>query len=122
MQFSLDQDESLILVRGYENGQLRFRNETVSENVIVTPQKIVPWGATTCDALLQEHIDEILSLGPELVLLGSGFRLSFPAQSLMVSALSRGIGFETMDTAAACRTYNILAMEGRNVAAALLLN
>jgi uncharacterized protein len=59
--------------------------------------------------------------GVELVLLGSGQRLRFPPAGHLQALIRRGIGLETMDTAAACRTYNILASEGRKVLAALLI-
>ena len=66
----------------------------------------------------------VLSLaaaGPELVVFGSGARLRFPQAAWIRPLIEAGIGIETMDTAAACRTYNILAGEGRRVIAALLL-
>ena len=59
---------------------------------------------------------------PELVIFGSGARLRFPAPGLLRDLIERRIGVETMDTAAACRTYNVLASEGRSVVAALLLD
>ena len=121
MQFNLDQDENLNLIRSYADGSVRLRDQTLSENFIITTTQTIPWSATSCLDLLEEHMDQILSLGPEVVLLGSGPKLVFPPHNMMVLALSRGVGFETMDTAAACRTFNILAMEGRNVVAALLL-
>ena len=77
-----------------------------------------------CDAFEQlraEHFEQLVALAPELVIFGSGQRLRFPAPALMRSLIERRIGVETMDTAAACRTYNVLASEGRAVVAALLL-
>ena len=59
-------------------------------------------------------------LPPELVLFGSGPRLTFPHPSALQGLMQQGIGVETMDTPAACRTYNILAAEGRRVVLALL--
>ena len=64
----------------------------------------------------------MLELEPEIVLLGSGRRLVFPRQEIFGQVLGRNIGLEIMDTAAACRTFNILAAEGRRVAAALILD
>jgi len=89
---------------------------------------VVPWiGAVSAwapvgfDELAQPHFDELLRHGPELVIFGSGVRLRFPKPALLRALIERGIGVEAMDTAAACRTYNVLASEGRNVVAALLL-
>jgi len=89
---------------------------------------LLPWRgdvqAWPCDAFEQlraEHFDQLLTLAPELVIFGSGQRLRFAAPALLRSLIERRIGIETMDTAAACRTYNLLAGEGRAVVAALLL-
>ncbi|MEO5573854.1 MAG: MTH938/NDUFAF3 family protein, partial [Gammaproteobacteria bacterium] len=73
------------------------------------------------DDLTAAHFDRVAILRPELVLFGSGARLRFPLPALTANLLNQGIGVEVMDTGAACRTYNILINEGRNVAAALLM-
>ena len=80
----------------------------------------LPWPVDRFDALAAVHFEAIAALSPELVIFGSGARLRFPHPSLMKILISRRIGFETMDTAAACRTYNVLLAEGRAVVAALL--
>jgi len=81
---------------------------------------VVPWGAATFDDLRVEHFARLAELRPELVLFGSGTRLRFPAPALLKPLIDARIGIETMDTAAACRTYNVLLAEGRSVVAALL--
>jgi len=82
---------------------------------------IVPWGEGGFDALTVADFDRLADLQPELVIFGSGARLRFLAPGLMRTLMARRIGIETMDTAAACRTYNVLAGESRRVIAALLL-
>ncbi len=72
--------------------------------------------------LAPEHFAALLELEPELVLFGSGGQFRFPAPELIAPLCRRGIGVEVMDTGAACRTYNVLAAEGRRVVAALLLD
>jgi len=79
------------------------------------------WAPSHLDELQPAHFEQMLSLRPELVIFGSGARLRFPPPALMRALIERRIGFETMDTAAACRTYNVLVSEGRSVLAALLL-
>jgi uncharacterized protein len=79
-----------------------------------------PWNAPSFDALQPAHFSALVALRPELVLFGSGKRLRFPPAALLRPLIEAGIGFETMDTAAACRTYNVLLAEGRSVVAALL--
>ena len=88
---------------------------------------IVPWrGAVQAwrprsfDELQEADFANLADLVPELVVFGSGARLRFAHPSLLRPLIARRIGIETMDTAAACRTYNVLLSEGRNVVAALL--
>ena len=81
-----------------------------------------PWTPARFDELLQAHFDGLLQDNPELVIFGSGARLRFPNPALLRALIERRIGVESMDTPAACRTYNLLASEGRNVVAALLLD
>jgi uncharacterized protein len=82
---------------------------------------IVPWGEAGFDGLTIADFDRLAELQPELVIFGSGARLRFVAPGLLRTLMARRIGIETMDTAAACRTYNVLAGESRRVVAALLL-
>ena len=92
-----------------------------TESVVVPWRgEVVAWHAESFEALAPEHFACIAALAPELVIFGSGARLRFPSPALMRALMSRRIGLETMDTAAACRTYNVLLAEGRSVVAALL--
>ena len=70
--------------------------------------------------MTEAHIDALLELDPQVILLGTGARQIFPAMALLARGLARSIGIEVMDTGAACRTYNILMAEGRQVVAGLL--
>ncbi|NUZ06234.1 Mth938-like domain-containing protein [Piscinibacter koreensis] len=78
------------------------------------------WEVDAFEQLAVEHFEKVAALAPELVLFGSGARLRFVRPALLRPLLGSGIGVETMDTAAACRTYNVLIAEGRSVVAALL--
>src|SRR6185369_12542366 len=82
---------------------------------------IVPWGTKGFEGLNEADFDRLAEFQPELVIFGSGPRLRFLPPKLMRNLMARRIGVETMDTAAACRTYNVLAGESRRVIAALLL-
>ena len=81
---------------------------------------VVAWNADSFESLGAEHFARVAALGPELVVFGSGARLRFPAATLLRPLIDAGIGIESMDTPAACRTYNVLLAEGRKVVAALL--
>ena len=100
-----------VLVNGIEH----------TESVLVPWQgEVVDWDAPSFESLGADHFARIAALRPELVVFGSGARLRFPSPALLRPLIEAGIGVETMDTAAACRTYNVLIAEGRSVVAALL--
>lgn len=83
---------------------------------------VMPWGVAGFESLTAASFDAIAALQPELVVFGSGERLRFPKPALLQTLMKRRIGLETMDTPAACRTYNVLLAEGRSVVAALLFD
>lgn len=84
--------------------------------------EVKPWGPTDAASLTEEHFDSLAALEPEIVIFGSGARLQFPRPALLRALMARRIGIESMDTPAACRTYNVLLAEGRSVVAALLFS
>jgi uncharacterized protein len=83
---------------------------------------VVPWPVSSVDELQEHHFQALAALAPELIVFGSGPRIRFVKPALLQPLMSRRIGIETMDTAAACRTYNVLLAEGRSVLAALLFS
>jgi uncharacterized protein len=92
-----------------------------TESVVVPWRgEVVAWHAGSFESLTAEHFARIAALRPELVIFGSGARLRFPAPALLRPLIDAGIGVETMDTAAACRTYNVLLAEDRSVVAGLI--
>jgi uncharacterized protein len=82
--------------------------------------EVTPWNAPSFDALTEAHFAALAALEPALVIFGSGTKIRFARPALLRALIDRRIGVETMDTAAACRTYNVLLAEGRSVVAALL--
>lgn len=97
-----------------------MRHET---SLLVLPKRIEPaWGAAGFDALSEADFSPIVEIGCDVLLLGTGRRQRFPNPALLRGLMAARIGVEIMDTAAACRTYNILVTEGRHVAAALLID
>jgi uncharacterized protein len=107
---------------GYGAGHVIVNHKRFEHSLIVLPDRIIEnWDASAFEDVTAEHFDFVLSLQPEMVLFGTGAALRFPHPRLTRSLIQAGIGVEVMDTAAACRTYNILMAEGRRVAAALLI-
>ncbi|MCC6530986.1 MAG: Mth938-like domain-containing protein [Burkholderiales bacterium] len=91
-------------------------------SLLVMPDAIVPdWPVAQLAALTAAHIEALLASRPEVVLLGTGAQLTFPPAAVLRPLIDAGIGYEIMDTGAACRTYAILMGEGRRVLAALIV-
>jgi len=105
---------------GYGDGFVMVNGRRHEQNLIVTPEQLLPWSAASFDALTEADFDALLDLNPEILLLGTGPKQRFPHPRLTRSLAARRIGVEAMDLQAACRTFNILMAEERRVAAALL--
>lgn len=113
-------------ILGYGPGWVGLGNQGVAEKIsrsviIGSRGEKLDWNCQGFEDLTPVHFDQLADLRPEMVIFGSGNKLRFASPSLMQSLMSQRIGLETMDTLAACRTYNILAGEGRHVLAALLI-
>jgi uncharacterized protein len=110
------------LIRSYAAGEVRIGETVIRGSCLISADQIVSdWRPRTAAELSIEDLEPVLAMQPEVVVIGSGPRQEFPAPEILGAVLSRGIGCEVMDTGAACRTYNILASEGRTVVMALLL-
>jgi uncharacterized protein len=122
MKFHLATAPGLNLFTGYGTGYVAVNGVRHESSLVVLPERIIdPWEAPAFESLAPPHFEFLCGLGVEVILLGTGARLRFPPVSLQKIVLQSGTGLETMDAMAACRTYNILATEGRKVAAAILL-
>jgi uncharacterized protein len=109
-------------ITGYGEGWVAVNGEKFTSSIIVSAMGTrIDWNCSRFEELQASHFEQLASLNPELVLFGSGARIQFPQPQWLQALYARRIGVETMDTQAACRTYNFLAGEGRKVVAALLL-
>jgi uncharacterized protein len=123
VKLHLSKPDGLNMFTAYGEGYVAVNNEKHEKNLILLPESIIPeWSTATVETLTDNDMQKLLALGTEIVLLGTGKRLRFPQGALMRPFAPAGIGLEIMDLQAACRTYNILAEEGRKVAAALLFD
>lgn len=122
MKFSLQTPSSSNLVHACSEQEIRVREHVIRASVILTETEIVfDWPPASIEELSPLHLQAALRLNPELILLGTGTRQVFPDARVIAAVQAAGVGFEVMDTRAACRTYNILVQEGRKVAAALIV-
>ena len=121
MKMQADRMEGAQAIARHGPGGIAVAGVEWTESVLVPWQGGVrAWDVASFEALTPEHFAAIAALEPELVVFGSGPRLRFPKPALLRALVEAGIGTETMDTAAACRTYNVLLAEGRAVVAALV--
>jgi uncharacterized protein len=121
MKFQPDTFAGSNAITRHEAGAVWVNGQRFEGSLLVPSRGVVhAWPVTGPDMLEPAHFEQILALEPELVIFGSGARLRFVSPTLYRALIDARIGLETMDSAAACRTYNVLAAEGRSVLAALL--
>jgi len=122
MRFTQDASSTRYLIRSYAPGEIKINDQTFRHAVILGPASIAA-GPAVVDAgeLTAADTADIVALAPELVLVGTGARQVFPPAEFGAQFLRAGIGFEVMDTGAACRTFNVLVTEQRRVVALLLV-
>ena len=122
MKFQLDQPQGGNTISKHEGSRVWVNGRAHEHSVLVPWQgEVSAWPVHQFAELAEPHFEQILALRPELVIFGSGAKLRFARPALYRALIEARIGVETMDVAAACRTFNVLASEGRAVLAALLL-
>lgn len=122
MRLSLNSNGVANTIRAYRENCITVNDQDIRQSLIVTPEQlIIDWPPQNFEQLHVDHFQLIVELQPEIVLLGTGKCQRFPEPTLIRPLLVRNVGLEVMDTAAACRTYNIVVAEGRQVVAALLI-
>ena len=109
-------------ISGYGPGWIGIGTEKITTSIVLGSRgERFDWACDQFDDLSEVHFAQLAALGTELIIFGSGNRIRFPRPAWLAPLVQRQIGIETMDVQAACRTYNILAGEGRHVAVALLM-
>ena len=122
MKFQPDTLDGVNVITRQESGRLWVGKTPFTHSVLVPwVGAVQAWEPARLEDLQARHFECLVALRPEVVIFGSGPRLRFAPPALMRALIEQRVGVETMDTAAACRTYNVLAAEGRSVVAALLL-
>ena len=122
MKLHLTSAENNHLITAYGQGFVEINNQRYTQNLIVMADKLIlDWQATDFASLTELHFTALIELKPEVVLLGTGEKHQFLHPKIVQELTENSIPLECMTTAAACRTYNILMSEGRNIAAMLIL-
>lgn len=122
MHLSRDLHEGYLYFRSCAADHVTVVDRAVTRSFLLAPDRLVEdWPPSAPEHIDANAIASVVALEPEVVLLGTGTSQVFPPAATRAAFLARGIGLEVMDNAAACRTYNLLAGEGRRVIAAILL-
>lgn len=123
MKFTLDTTSAGInVIRAYGPGRINVSDRIYNNSLVLAPDRVLDdWPPQRFEDITLEHLQVALDLRPEILVIGTGSALKFPEAHITADIQSRGIGLEVLDTAAACRTYNVLVSENRKVAAALLI-
>ena len=122
MKIEREEVQGRNMFTGYGAGYVEVNRTRYSGSLVVGAETMVTdWPLESIDALAADHLAAILEMKPEIVLLGTGAAFAFPEPARLAPLREARVGVEVMDTAAACRTYNILLGEGRNVVAALIV-
>ena len=121
MDFNLEVPQDHLFVRSVSEKGIRIGEDYLNNAFILSTRKLyTDWDVTAAEDIDQASLQAVFDLQPELILIGTGKTQIFLLPPVQALFFQRGIGFEVMTTDAACRTFNILASEGRKVVAALL--
>jgi len=121
MKFSQDLTDSGYVVTAYDNRGIKVNGKQFKKSFIISPDEFFEdWPIISISELNSAHIQQLLDMKPELIILGTGKNLVFPPVEVYSALIKQNMGIEFMDTNAACRTYNILTGEGRKVVAGII--
>jgi uncharacterized protein len=123
MELTLHKPGDHHFIRSFDANGVIVTDTLYRESLVLSADQLVSdWPVRSVAELSEEHLEAVLELEPEVVLLGTGRKQAFPAPRLLRAFFERGIGFEAMTTEAACRTFNVLVSEGRTAVAALIID
>ena len=125
MKLHLNNTDQINLIQSWgrsaQRFQLKIGGNLYNTSLILTPENLEMWTVSDVSEVSINDFQRLADIEAEVIILGTGSSLVFPPQSLTLPLINKGIGLEIMDTPAACRTYNILAADGRKPLAGLIL-
>jgi uncharacterized protein len=122
MKFSEFNDQSALIITSYDDDHIAINERPYYSSLVITRQQTDPdWAPAKPYDISIDTIKELLDYQPEIILLGTGSKIVFPEPEAMVLCAQAGVGLEVMDSPSACRTYNVLLSEEREIVAGLLL-
>ncbi len=122
MKLSEDYTYGSNVIRAYTDTGIEINDKAYSSSLVVGNTLLIEdWEISHIDDMAETHWQQLVELSPEIIIIGTGEKIIFPHPSSYAIAIQQGIGVEFMDSAAACRTYNILLSEDRPIIAAIIL-
>ncbi len=122
MKFAEDHNDSKYQITGYESDGVEINGRLHKQAFILSPMELVnDWQPQKLSDLKNEHFEAFYAMKPEVIILGTGEKQIFPDREILKYLVQNRIGYEIMDTQAACRTFNIIMGEGRNVVAGMFI-
>ena len=122
MKFSEDLSANTYYhITGYGGNYIAINHKMIRSPTIISPKHAAEWSVDSFESLEAENIQSLVALNPEVIIIGTGEKQILPSKEVLKSLVATRIGFEIMDTSAACRTYNVLVGEGRKVVAGLFI-
>jgi len=122
MKFAEDHNSANYKISGYDHDSIGINGLPHAQSLVLSPMELLnDWEPTEYNELKTQHLDAIYAMKPEIIILGTGLKQLFPPAEILRRLAKEQIGYEIMDTQAACRTFNILMAEDRNVVAGIFL-
>ena len=123
MQLEHEKPDTNIYVKHYKSGSIRLAQESFNHSIIITPDAIINnnWKAQEVAQLTLDDFEPLFEVNASIYLLGTGMKAHIPPSDIITAFARLGKSLDFMDSAAACRTFNILANEGRRVIAAIIV-
>jgi uncharacterized protein len=123
MKFTQDSPGNELLFSDYDDSSVTINDRKHTDSLIVFPDNLLPqWAVSSIDQLSIDHLGAVIERRPDIVILGTGSQQQFPPVEVRRALAQNRLQLEIMNNAAACRTYNLLVSEDRDVAAAIIIN
>ena len=120
MKFAEDHNTANYKISGYDQDSIGINGLPHSKSLVLSPMELLnDWTPSKYSELSADHLDAIYAMKPEIIILGTGLKQIFPPSEILRRLAKEQIGYEIMDTQAACRTFNILMAEDRTVVAGM---
>ena len=122
MKFAEDHNSANYKISAYDEESISINGLPHLQSLVLSPMELlIDWEPAKYKELNADHLDEIYAMKPEIIIIGTGLKQIFPPAEILRRLAKEQIGYEIMDTQAACRTFNILMAEDRTVVAALFI-